>query len=122
MMNIVINNRFGLSLLRPSHRHFKFGWTGKEWDWAVLPEKGPAHRRYPREVQIAPGVHEVERVDNPFVPGGESWLVLKGSQIGAAEAYLRRLGVVTHVPSTELEQSAGRPAADVRCADEAQAA
>ncbi len=66
-------------------------------------EPASSRRLYPREERIGPGAHEVERIDNPFVPGGEAWLVLKGSHIGAAEAYIKRLVASTRGTSTAVE-------------------
>lgn len=38
-------------------------------------------------VRIPAGKHAVERIPNPFIPDGEPWLVLRGTKIGASEAY-----------------------------------
>ena len=71
---------------------------------------GSAGQLYPQEINIAPGAHEVERIDNPFVSGGEPWLVLKGSRIGAAEAYLKGLAAATRGTSDAVELVAGHKA------------
>ena len=42
------------------------------------------------DVSILPGRHEIERIPNPRnLDGYPSWLVLKGTKIGAAEGHWR---------------------------------
>ncbi|MES2087388.1 MAG: hypothetical protein V4467_00140 [Patescibacteria group bacterium] len=40
---------------------------------------------------IPAGTHEVERVPNPWPAAVDTFIVLKGTQIGAGEQYLRSL-------------------------------
>ncbi len=58
-------------------------------------ELSDRRRLYPREAELDPGCYEVRRVENPFIPGGEPWLMLKGQRIGAAESWLRQLAEAT---------------------------
>lgn len=102
-MKLIVKNESGLSLLRPSKRHLKVTWNESVLRWDEVLETKMGGQRYASEVQIGPGAHEVERIENPFVPGGEPWLVLKGSRIGAAEAYLRRLAASTQGTANAVE-------------------
>ena len=102
-MKLIIKGESGLKLLRPSKWHRKITLVAQRSEWTDVLEKDSGRQLYPQEVQIAPGAHEVERIDNPFVPGGEPWLVLKGSRIGAAESYLKRLAAATHGTSNGVE-------------------
>jgi hypothetical protein len=99
-MILIVRNESGLKLLRPSRMIWKIN-EGTRWENVL--EKDVSRRPYPQEVLITPGAHAVERIDNPFVPGGEPWLVLKGSRIGAAEAYLKRLCAATEGASNAVE-------------------
>ena len=104
-MKLVINNPSGLMLLRPSHTWEKLVETKKGLEWKKARPHGSysPRRLHTQEVHVTPGAHEVERIDNPFIPGGEPWLVLKGSRIGAAEAYLKRLAAETHGTSNAVQ-------------------
>jgi hypothetical protein len=93
-MKLIISSESGLTLLRPSGFRRKLAVTPYGLAWDDLREQPRSCGLGSREVLIAPGAHEVERGNNPFIPGGEPWLFLKGSRIGAAEAYLRRLATV----------------------------
>jgi hypothetical protein len=103
MMKLRIKTEGGLRVLQPSKMHYKLvrGEGGLEWREAR--ENGGAQRVYPREVEVGPGCHEVERVANPFIRNGEPWLVLKGTRTGAAECYLRQLAEATRGTTDGVE-------------------
>ena len=90
-------------VLRPSKVHYKLVRGEEGLQWAESRENGVAKRLYPRQVQLKVGVYEVERVANPFARGGEPWLVLRGSRIGAAESYLRQLAEATRGTQNGVE-------------------
>ena len=90
-------------VLRPSKVHYKLVRGEGSLQWAEAHENGSARQLYPRQVALQVGAYEVERVDNPFIPGGEPWLVLRGSRIGAAESYLRQLAKATRGTGTGVE-------------------
>lgn len=102
-MKLRIKNNQGLKLLRPSDSHYKLvrGVGGFEWREAYEDARGRSF--YPSGLEVGPGCHEIERVPNPFVHGGEPWLVLRGSRIGAAECYLRQLAEVTKDTANGVE-------------------
>jgi hypothetical protein len=107
-MKLIIKGESGLILLRPSRSHRKIVCDEQRgMGWAEARENGRSRQLYPQEVRIAPGAHEVERSENPFVPGGEPWLVLRGSRIGAAEAYLKRLAIATRGTDNGVELVTG---------------
>jgi hypothetical protein len=103
MMKLRIKNKNGLTLLRPSKLHYKVVRAESGLEWRETRENGNAGQVYPREVEVIAGSHEIERVENPFMRGGEPWLVLKGSRIGAAESYLRQLAEATRGTSNGVE-------------------
>lgn len=103
MIKLKIKTGEGLALLRPSKLSLKVVADKGGLEWREGLEPGGARRRYPREVLVSPGCYEMERVSNPFIAGGESWLVLKGSRIGAAESHLRRLARVTRTTTKSVE-------------------
>jgi len=41
-------------------------------------------------IKIRAGIYEIERISNPLFHNGKSWLVLKGTMIGASECYWRQ--------------------------------
>ena len=102
-MKLIIKGESGLMLLRPSKWNRKVTLVGQRSDWVEVLEKTSGRQLYPQEVPIAPGAHEAERIENPFVPGGEPWLVLKGSRIGASESYFKGLAAATHGTSNGVE-------------------
>src|SRR5262252_5753515 len=94
-MKLKIQNPKGFKLMRPSKLHLKIARINGSLDWAEVQENSDSRDLYPRDVELKPGTYDVEQVPNPFIPGGEPWLVLRGSRIGAAECYLRRLAAAT---------------------------
>ena len=95
-MRLIIKNA-GLELLKPSKtcEHQVRGAQGQGWQKTM---KHWSHKEpMPCSIEVQPGSHEAERIENPFIPGGEPWLVLKGSRIGAAESYLRGLSGIVSV-------------------------
>jgi hypothetical protein len=103
MMKLRIKNKTGLTLLQPSKLHYKVVRGESGLEWRETRENGSARQVYPREVEVRAGSHEIERVDSPFIRGGEPWLVLKGSRIGAAESYLRQLAEATRGTTNGVE-------------------
>jgi hypothetical protein len=103
MIKLRIKNENGLRLLRASDTHYKLVRGERGLVWQEARENARGRPFYPREVEVGPGCHEVEKVPNPFVPGGEPWLVLRGSRIGAAERFLRELAEVTKDTANGVE-------------------
>jgi len=102
-MILIVRGQSGLKVLRPSKLNWRVN-PGKEGlRWENVLERNGTGQLYPQEALIPPGAHVVERIENPFVPGGEPWLVLKGSRIGAAEAYIRRLCAATQGAGNAVE-------------------
>jgi hypothetical protein len=93
-MKLVIKNEAGLALSRPSRTTSMVVPVEGKLRWDEGRTARPRHL-HPREVLVPCGTHEIERIENPLVPGGEPWLVLRGSRIGAAESYIRRLVAAT---------------------------
>jgi hypothetical protein len=102
-MKLRIRNAAGINLLRPSKLHRKLTRSNGTLEWAEVRETGTSRELYPRAVALEPGTYQVEQVPNPFIPGGDPWLVLKGSRIGAAEGYLRQLAAATRGTSNAIE-------------------
>jgi hypothetical protein len=102
-MKLIVRNLTGLNVLRPSKLNWKVNVSKQGIHWENVLEKDGTRRLYSQDAIIPKGAHIVERIENPFVPGGEPWLVLKGSRIGAAEAYIRRLCAATRGTSNGVE-------------------
>ena len=102
-MQLRIKNADGIKLMRPSKLHRKLSRRNGSLEWAEVRENGDSRELYPREVELQPGTYEVEQVPNPFIPGGDPWLVLRGSRIGAAEGYLRQLAAATRGTTNGVE-------------------
>jgi hypothetical protein len=73
--------------------------------WKEGRENDATHELYPQETLVSRGEHAVERIENPFLPAGEPWIVLKGSRIGAAESYINRVVSATIEAGNALELS-----------------
>jgi hypothetical protein len=104
-MKLIVHESEGLELLRPSRRTRKVVAEVMEpsdpdsklmlkFDWRVARVPGKDRQQYPLSVRVPQGAYLLERRENPFIHGGEPWLVLKGTQIGAAEARLRQMAAV----------------------------
>jgi hypothetical protein len=102
-MKLRIKNENGMLLMRPSKLHRKLARVDGSLEWGVVRENGDSRELYPREVEVKPGTYAVEQVPNPFIPGGEPWLVLRGSRIGAAESYLRQFAAATRGTANAVE-------------------
>lgn len=102
-MKLSVRSPAGLNVLLPSKLNWKINASKQGVRWETVLEKHGTRQLYPQDAIIPKGAHQVERIENPFVPGGEPWLVLKGSRIGAAEAYIRRLCAATRGTSNEVE-------------------
>lgn len=105
-MKLIIKNAGGLEFLKPSGTYERLvrGENGQVW---LKTKRNWSHKKpMPCSIEVQPGSHEVERIENPFIDGGDPWLVLRGSRIGAAESYLRRkisTGEVQIVSETKEE-------------------
>jgi hypothetical protein len=100
---LIVRGQSGLKVLRASKLNWKVN-PGKEGlRWENVLERNGADQLYPQETLIAQGAHAVEGMENPFVPGGEPWLALEGSRIGAAEAYIKRLCAATQGAGNAIE-------------------
>lgn len=102
-MKLRIKNADGIKLMRPSKLLRKVSRINGNLEWAEVLENGNSRELYPRDVKLKVGTYKVERVVNPFIPGGDPWLVLKGSRIGAAEGYLRQLAAATRGTANGVE-------------------
>jgi hypothetical protein len=89
-MKLIIK-KAGLELLKPSRTYERQVRGEQGQGWQKTKRFWPHKKPMPCTIEMQSGSHEVERIENPFIPGGEPWLVLKGSRIGAAESYLRGL-------------------------------
>lgn len=89
-MKLIIKQK-GLELLKPSRTYERQVRGENGQGWQKTKRFWPHKKPMPCTIEVQTGSHEVERIDNPFISGGEPWLVLKGSRIGAAESHLRRL-------------------------------
>ncbi len=102
-MKLRIKEGNSLRLLKPSRMHRRLTNNSSGLAWGETLERGNGRKLFPREVEIDSGCYEIERVENPFIRGGEPWLVLKGGRIGAAEAYLRQLAEATRGTNNGVE-------------------
>ena len=103
MMKLRIKSENGLLALRPSKVHYKVVRGAGGLEWREARENGSARTVYPRTVELKRGSYELERIENPFVPGGEPWLVLRGSRVGAAEGYWLQLAAATRGTANGVE-------------------
>jgi hypothetical protein len=102
-MTLIVKGGSGFKVLRPSKWNWKIKSDREGSRWENVLERNDSRQLYPQETLISPGAHAVERIGNPFVPGGEPWLVFKGRRIGAAEAYIKRLCAATRGTSNGVE-------------------
>lgn len=58
-------------------------------EWGAL-DASKTENGHPTRTSIPAGEHEMERIPNPFGYENAPWLVLKGTQIGAAEGSWRQ--------------------------------
>jgi len=103
MVKLKIRNADGITLIKPSKCHRKIVLVEQGLAWRETCEGPQTRRLYPRSVEVKRGEYELERTENPFVAGGEPWLVLRGSRIGAAECWFRQLAAATRGTTNGVE-------------------